>query len=165
MGHRDEPARDGRRVKGRVTIRTAAVFFALSAVVQVLSVRWPVPLGGALRGGVPGAAYHLTLAALFAIVAVGLWTAARWGARAVYVATALVTLDNLRYLLDRAGRSAELASQLQPYPDILEAFGEEILLLVSAALTLFFTAGWWGFALYIYLRRHYFSAHSTSGLL
>lgn len=133
------------------------MFFALSAVAQTIAVQGPVPLGGALRGGLGAAAYHLALATLFAAVAIGLWTAARWGARAVYVAAALVTLDDLRYLLDRQGRAAELASQLRSSPDILEAFGEEILLRVSSALTLLFIAGWWGFALYIYLRRSYFS--------
>lgn len=148
--------------KGRFTIRTAAVFFGLSAVVSLASAATPVVFAGALRGGAPAAAYHAGLAVLFGLVGVGLWRGARWGPRAVYLATALYTLDNLRYLVDMPGRRAELLHQLSAYPEVIETFGADVLLQVVTLLTLVFVACWWGFAGYIYWRRHYFDG-SNSG--
>ena len=143
-------------MKGRFTIRTAAVFFALSALLEILTVRAPVPIAGALRGGLAGGAYHAGYAVLFLTVGAGLWTASRWGASAVYLATALYSLDRLRYVLDHAGRQAELARLLAGYPEIVEAIGVDPLLQAGALMTLLFVVCWWGFALYIYVRRGYF---------
>ena len=148
-------------VKGRFTIRTAAVFFGLSAVLSAASAATPVPLAGALRTGIAAAAYHVALALLFAVVGVGLWQAARWGPRAVYLATAAYTLDNLRYLLDLPGRRAELLHQLRAYPDVIETFGADVLLQVVTLLTLVFVACWWGFAAYIYWRRDDFQGDGS----
>ena len=142
--------------KGRFTIRTAAVCFGLSAVLSAASAATPVPMAGALRAGAVAAAYHLGLALLFVLVGVGLWRAAHWGPRVVYLATAIYTLDNLRYLLDLPGRQAELVHQLRAYPDVIETFGADVLLQVATLLTLTFVACWWGFAAYIYWRRGYF---------
>ena len=144
-------------MKGRFTIRTAAVFFALSALLEILTVRVPVPIAGALRGGLAGGAYHAGYAVLFLTVGAGLWTASRWGASAVYLATALYSLDRLRYVLDHAGRRAELVGLLAGYPEIVEAFGVNPLLQAGALMTLLFVVCWWGFALYIYVRRGYFA--------
>ncbi len=143
--------------KGRFTIRTAAVFFGLSAVVSAASAGVPVPMAGALRAGAAALAYHLGLALLFAVVGVALWTAARWGPRVVYLATAVYTLDNLRYVLDVPGRQAELFHQLRAYPEVVETFGTDLLLQVATLLTVVFVACWWGFAAYIYWRREYFA--------
>jgi len=149
-------------VKGRFTIRTAGVFFWLSAVLEVLSIRIDVPILGALRGGLVGGAYHLAFAAIFATVGLGLWTGARWGARVVYMATAVYSLDRFRYALDRAGREAELLGQLADHPEILEAFGVDLLLRVGALMALLFVACWWGFAAYIYVRRAYFTSAAAA---
>lgn len=150
-------------MKGRLTIRTAGVFFWLSALLEILAIRIEVPILGALRGGLVGGAYHLAFAAIFATVGVGLWTGARWGARVVYMATAVYSLDRFRYVLDWAGREAELLGQLADHPEILDAFGVEPLLRLGAALALLFVACWWGFAAYISLRRAYFTAASAQG--
>ena len=150
-------------VKGRFTIRTAAVFFGLSAVLSAASASTPVPLAGTLRTGTAAVAYHVGLALLFAAVGVGLWRAARWGPRAVYLATAVYTLDNLRYLLDVPGRRAELLHQLRAYSDVIETFGADVLLQAVTLLTLVFVACWWGFAAYIYWRREYFQGGGRQG--
>jgi len=144
-------------VKGRLTIRTAGVFFWLSALLEILSIRIEVPILGALRGGLVGGAYHLAFAAIFGTIGVGLWIGARWGPRIVYMATAIYSLDRFRYLLDWTGREAELRRQAAGFPEILDAFGVDLLLKVGALLALLFVACWWGFAAYIYVRRSYFA--------
>jgi len=144
-------------VKGRFTIRTAGVFFWLSALLELLSIRIEVPILGVLRGGLAGGAYHLVFAAIFATVGVGLWTGAVWAPRIVYMATATYSIDRVRYVLDWTGREAELRGQLAGYPEILDAFGVDRLLTVGALLGLVFVACWWGFAAYIYVRRGYFA--------
>jgi len=143
-------------VKGRLTIRTAGVFFWLSALLEILSFRIAVPILGVLRGGLVGGAYHLVFAAMFVTIGVGLWTGAPWGPRIVYLATAAYSIDRVRYVLDWAGREAELRGQLAGHPEIIDAFGVDRLLMVGALLTLLFVACWWGFAAYIYVRRAYF---------
>ena len=149
-------------MKGRFTIRTAAVFFALSALLEILAVRVPVPIAGALRAGLAGGAYPAADAVLLLTVGVGLWTASRWGANAVYLATAIYSLDRLRYVRDHAGRQAELLGQLAGYPEIVETVGVNLLLQVGALMTLLFVVCWWGFAIYIYVRRGYFALEAGS---
>lgn len=143
-------------MKGRLTIRTAGVFFWLSALLEILSVRIAVPILGALRDGLSAGAYHLGFAGILATVGVGLWTGARWGPRAVYWSTAIYSLDRFRYVLDWAGREAELQRQLAGHPEILDTFGTGPLLTVGAVLALLFVGCWWGFAAYIHVRREYF---------
>jgi len=143
-------------VKGRLTIRTAGLFFWLSALLEILSIRIEVPILGVLRGGLVGGVYHVVFAAVFVTIGVGLWTGARWGPRVVYLATALYSIDRFRYVLDWAGREAELRSQLTSHPEILDVFGVDRLLTLGALLALLLVACWWGFAAYIYVRRGYF---------
>ena len=149
-------------MKGRLTIRTAGLFFWLSALLEILSIRVEVPILGALRGGLVGGAYHLVFAAAFVTVGVALWTGARRGPRLVYMATALYSIDRFRYVLDWAGREAELRSQLTGHPEILEAFGVDLLLQVGALLALLFVGCWWGFAAYIFVRREYFAPAASA---
>lgn len=149
-------------MKGRFTIRAAGVLFALSAFVEALSIRVEIPLFGVLRGGLIGATYHATFAAIFLTIGFGLWTGARWGANIVYMGTAIYSLDRFRYVLDRPGRAAEITTQLGGYPEIVEAFGVDLLLQVGALLALLFVACWWGFAVYIYLRREYFAPGAST---
>ncbi len=148
-------------MKGRLTIRTAGVFFWLSALLEILSIRIEVPILGVLRGGLVAGAAHTVFAAVFVTIGAGLWTGARWGPRVVYLATALYSIDRFRYMLDWAGREAELRSQLAGHPEIIEAFGVDLLLKVGALLALLFVGCWWGFAAYIYVRREYFLSEAS----
>lgn len=141
---------------GRVTIRTAAVLFLLSALVELSSIATPTPWFGALRGGAT-VVYHLAFVALFLAMGVGLWTGARWGYWTVFAATAAYTADRVRCVLDRPGRAAEIGAQLRRLaPELADALDMNLLLGLSDVMMLTFVACWWGFAAYIYLRRGYF---------
>jgi len=144
------------RPLGFYTIRIAAVFFGLSAAVEVFTAGVPVPILGAMRGGVPAAAYHVAFAVIFALIGVGLWGPARWGRRGLLLGTVIYSLDRVRYVLDLPGREAELRHQFEGFPEILEAFSVGRLLAVGAALAGLFVLCWWGFVGYAWMRTEYF---------
>jgi hypothetical protein len=146
--------------KGRFTIRTAAALFGLSAILELVAITAETPWFGAMRGGAPIILYHLAYVAVFLAVGAGLWTGARWGYWTVFAATALYTLDRIRYLLDRPGRQAEILYQLRDYRDVAELLGVPFLLGLSTLMIVTFVAGWWVFAAYIWVRREYFQQPS-----
>ncbi|MGW8187719.1 MAG: hypothetical protein ACWGNK_10645, partial [Desulfobacterales bacterium] len=59
--------------KGKWTFRTAAVLFVISALTEMIPPTAPVPLFGAVSGGVVALFYHLFYAGLYVILGVGLW--------------------------------------------------------------------------------------------
>lgn len=149
------------RKKGHFTFRTAAVFFFVSAVFELLAVGTPVPLFGELRGGAITLVYHLVYAALFVALGAGLWGARPWGYTLVFAATALYTLDRLQLLLSDAAMNAVVA---QMQAEIGAAMPGIEMAPVSQALVLLlvlFVAGWWGFALYARWRQDYFRNTGT----
>ena len=164
MGVRDEPHREGRQpqveadpevrrdLKGRFTIRTAAVLFLLSAIFELVLVTAEAPWFGAMRGGPPIVLYHLLFVAVFVGMGLGLWTGTRWGYWTVLAGTAIYSLDKIRYLLDRQGRAAEILYQLRDFPDITDVLDMSVLLNMSSIMTATFVLCWWGFAVYIYVR-------------
>ncbi len=165
------PPRSGAAVdsahNGRFTIRTAGVLFVASAIFQLISVTTDIPLFGAVRGGAVAVLYNLVYATLFLALGVGLWTGRRWGYRLVFAGTLYYTLDRLLYLLDRKTMEVHLVQLLQWYRELLEEVvgggieADAILQMMPPVLwtlTLLFVGCWWGFALYIYLRRGYFRA-------
>jgi predicted MFS family arabinose efflux permease len=115
-----------------------------------------VPLFGAVRGGAVKVLYHLLYATLFLALGVGLWTGRRWGYRLVFAGTLYYTLDKFLYLLDRETIEVHLMQQLQPYGEIFELIEKDSILQMMVLTTVLFVGCWWGFALYIYLRRGYF---------
>jgi len=147
-----------------LTIRTAAVLFTLSGIVELATIRSAVPIAGMLRSGLGAWAYHLAFAVLFVVMGVGLWKAARWGPLTVYVATAAYLLDKIRYLVDRSAREAELLHQLRDYPDVLDVFGLGPLLRLETLFVLLFVGCWLGFAAYIWFRRDYFTKPGAKAL-
>lgn len=143
-----------KRSVSRFTIRTAAVFFMVSAAVEVLSIASPVPLFGDVRGGVVAAVYHLLFIGLFLGMGIGLWTAKSWGFRFMWVGTVSYTLDRILYLLD----DQVVTRALGEYGALLGAGGQSTIRLavdLAVALTL---ACWWGFLLYLYFNRDYFES-------
>lgn len=144
------------RKKGHFTFRTAAVFFFISAVSELLTLGTPVPLFGGLREGAGAAAYHLVYAALFVALGTGLWGAKARGYMLVFVTAALYTLDKLQLLLSDAAMDAVVtqmhAALEASMPGIEMALVSQTLLLMLAL----FVLGWWGFALYAWWRRDYF---------
>ena len=142
--------------KGQFTIRTAGVLFMASAIFKLIFVTTEVPLLGAVRGGAVAVLYHLVYATLFVAPGAGLLTAKRWGYRRVFAGTLYYTLDSFRYLLERKTAALHLAQQLQQYREVLELFGKDFILQIMVLATVLSVGCWWGFALYIYLRRGYF---------
>jgi hypothetical protein len=144
------------RVKGKSTFRFVAVMFLLSAVFELYSIASPAPLLGAYRGGAAIVVYHVLYTALYAALGVGLWKATGWGYTLVFVVTAVYTLDKLQYVFFGNAVLDGIANQLGQYRDVLQAVDRSSLLQALRLAALGLIAGWWGFALYTYLRRSYF---------
>ncbi len=142
----------------RFTIRTAAFFFLASAVMEGLSLSSEVPLFGAIRGGAVAAVYHLLYSGVFLLMGVGLWTAKPWGFHAACAGTVFYTLERAIYLLDDRAREAQTSIAMGGYAELLGAEGQKSvnqLMFLSTILTL---ACWWGFLLYLCVKRDYFQA-------
>ncbi|HPJ94491.1 MAG TPA: hypothetical protein PKY89_11330 [Deltaproteobacteria bacterium] len=145
------------KAKGRFTIRSAGVLFMLSAAFELLSLTSPVPLLGTTRGGFLMAAYHVIYIILFLIIGVGLWAPKSWGYRAVFAGAVFFTLDRVLFIFDRATMETYLLGQLGPYREILQMIDTESLVRIYGYVTVMSIACWWGFVLYLHLRREYFS--------
>ena len=147
------------KAKGRTTLRIAAVCFLASAVFEILDVLAPVPLLGAIRSGVAAMGYHLLFTAIFLAMGIGLWAGKPWGYGAVMAGTALYSIDKAQMLLARQTFSDYLMQQFTT-PTTREILGlvpKELLLQVMTVAYLLVVLGWWGFALYVHLRRSNFS--------
>ena len=81
------------KVKGRTTIRTAAICFLASAVFELLDLASPVPLLGAMRSGLAAMGYHLIFTAVFLGMGIGLWTGKPWGYGMLMAGTAAYSID------------------------------------------------------------------------
>ena len=144
--------------KGTFTFRTAAVLFVLSAVFELFSITSDVPLFGEIRSGMGITIYHLVYIGLFGALGVGLWNAKQWGYPLAFVTIIFYTIDKLQFLLSQKMRDVfvtQLQDALEPYmPGIPKDFIMQVLILMSVI----FLFCWWGFAIYIYLRRDYFKS-------
>ena len=89
------------KAKGRTTIRTAAVCFMISAVLELLDITAPVPLLGGMRSGIAAMGYHLVFTGIFLGMGVGLWTGKPWGYGTVMAGVAVYVLDKVQMLLAR----------------------------------------------------------------
>jgi pheromone shutdown protein TraB len=148
--------------KGRSTIRTAAVFFLASAVFEILDVTAPVPLLGAIRSGVAALGYHLIFTGVFFIMGIGLWSGKPWGYGAVMIGTAIYTLDKVQMVLGRQSFADFIMQQFTTPTtrDLISLVPKEQVLQMMTLMYLVLVLCWWGFALYIHLRRSYFTAKS-----
>jgi len=141
----------------RFTFRFAGAMFVLSAAFEVVSMSSAVSLGGALRSGPTAWIYHLLYAAGFLAAGVGLFAMRRWGHPAVLGLTAFYTLDRALYLSSRSGMEADVLRLVEGNKDLLELVDMGALLQMLTAWTVLLVACWWGFAIYVHLRRRYFS--------
>lgn len=144
--------------KSSFTIRTAGVFFLVSALFEGLSLTSDTPLFGAIRGGTVAVIYHLLYVGLFLGVGIGLWIASPWGYKFMFAGTIFYTLDKVRYLLDHRAREAELLQRLHGYRGLLDMTNQDSILRMMVLLTVLFIVCWWGFLLYLYLHRDYFKS-------
>lgn len=145
--------------KGRFTFRFAAVLLAISAALELLGVASEALLFGEVRHGVAAGIYHLLYAALFVALAWGLWKAAKWGYTLIFVAAGVYTLDKMQFVLYPAAMEAFITTQMAGMESELQAQGIDASMLAQTMTLMAFVAiaCWWGFALYAYWRRDYFS--------
>ena len=151
------------KAKGRTTLRIAAVCSLASAVFEILDVLAPVPLLGAIRSGAAAMGYHLLFTAIFLAMGIGLWAGKPWGYGAVMAGTAIYSIDKVQMLFARHTFSDYLMQQFTT-PTTREILGlvpKDLLLQVMSVAYLMLVLCWWGFALYVHLRRSHFTQHPT----
>ncbi|RMH00991.1 MAG: hypothetical protein D6702_12480 [Planctomycetota bacterium] len=140
------------------TIRSAGLFFLLSAFFEVLSLRCGVTLFGVGAGPVVSLGYHLLYLGLFLAMGIGLWSARWWTIRVVFAGTVVFTLDKAVYLFDRDALAAQIQATLGGNGQLLDLVDLDALLNLATLLTAVVVACWWGFLLYLRARRSYFEA-------
>lgn len=143
-------------MKGRFTIRSAGTLFLLSAAFEIWSITSSISLFGAIRSGALAITYHLLFIALFLTIGIGLLVPKQWGYKAAFVGAFISTLDKVLFLLDRKSMDAYLLQQLGSYNSIIQIMGMSTIYQVLILTTLMFIASWWGFVLYLYIRKDYF---------
>jgi hypothetical protein len=146
------------KVKGRTTIRTAAICFLASAVFELLDFAAPVPLLGGMRSGLAAMGYHLIFTAVFLGMAVGLWTGKPWGYEMVLAGTAAYSIDKAQMLLAPQTFYEFILQQFstQSTRDIFALVPKDLALQAMTAAYVVVVLCWWGFACYIHRRRSYF---------
>lgn len=146
--------------KGRVTFRISAALFALAVVSELLGLKNEVPLFGVLVEGAAGVAYHVVYAALFALLAFGLWVGHRVGYYTLFLTTVIYTVDRIQVVL----APEALVAMLNRYPaggEVLRIVGRDSLMQGMTIMAVTVVVCWWGFAVYAYYRRSYFGIVSA----
>jgi hypothetical protein len=150
------------RVKGRGNIRTAAVLFLVSAVFEIMDFNSAVALFGGVRTGAVSVAYHFVFAAVYALSGTGMWTAKPWGYWAFMTTTAIYTVDKIQLILFRDALYDYILQQLTVTRDIVGMLPKEQLVQYFTIAYIVLLICWWGFALYIHVRRQYFQESRSS---
>jgi len=141
--------------KGSSIIKTSGWLFVLSSVFSFVSLTSEVPLFGAMRSGGTALCYNLFFGMLFLGIGLGLILGRSWGYRLFMAGTIVYTLDRLLFVLNKDTRDAYLAASgvTQEVKSLIDVSMFDQWIFLATVLTLL---GWWGFAVYIYLRRDYF---------
>jgi hypothetical protein len=142
--------------KGRATIRIAAVLILASAVFEILNFNSAVALFGAVRVGAAALLYHFVFAALYVLTGIGMWAARQWGYRAFMATTAVYTIDKIQLVLFPQAFYDYIIQQLTVTREIVEMVPKEQLIRYFIIAYIVILLCWWGFALYIHMRRSYF---------
>jgi hypothetical protein len=150
------------KVKGRTTIRTAAVFFLLSAVLEIMDFNSAVALFGSVRAGAAAVVYHFVLAACYILSGIGMWAAKPWGYSAVMTTTATYTIDKVQLILFRDAFYDHILRQLTVTREMVGMIPKEQLIQYFIIAYIVLLLCWWGFALYIHMRRQYFQERPSS---
>ena len=143
-------------IKGRATIRTAAVFFLASAVFEIMDYNSAVALLGAVRVGTAAVIYHSVLAVLYILSGIGMWTAKPWGYSVFMATTAVYTIDKIQLMLFPQAFYDYVLQQLTVTREIVGMIPKEQLIQYFMIAYIVLLLCWWGFALYIHMRRPYF---------
>jgi len=142
--------------KGVFTIRTAAVFFFLSAILELISMASEVSIAGRLFGGLIASLYHLFYGTLFIGMGAGLWSGKKWGLKVMLAGTILYTIEKAAYLLNKEAQLLEIERVSNQFGDLVDMVGIETILQMTNLTFLVILGCWWGFMGYLYVRRAYF---------
>jgi hypothetical protein len=146
---------EGKR-KGTFTIRTAAVFFILSAALELISITSDVSIAGRFVGGLIASFYHLFYGTLFFGMGIGLWRGRKWGLKVMLLGTILYTIEKVAYLLNKEAQLLEIERVSSQFGDLVDLVGIETILQMTNLTFLLILGCWWGFMGYLYFRRAYF---------
>lgn len=137
------------------TIASSGVLLLVSGVWSLVSLTTPVPVFGGLTGAA-ALLYNAVMAATLVAMGFALVRRTPWAISAVWVASFVYTVDKVAFLLDESAQHASLA-ELEAAAGPLSALVQETARLVSFLCLL----GWWGFVLFLYLKRDYFLAQRS----
>lgn len=102
------------------------------------------------------AVYHFVFAASCIASCIGMWTGKPWGYSTFMTTAAICTIDKIQRMLIRDAFCDYILQQLTVTRDMAGWIPSgpliQYFMIANAVLLL----GWWGFALYIYMRRQYF---------
>lgn len=150
------------QIKGRATIRAAAVLFLASAVFEIMDFNSAVGLFGGVRAGAVAVFYHFVFAALYVLSGIGMWAAKPWGYGAFMATAAIYTIDKLQLMLFPQAFYDCILQQLTVTREIVGTIPKEQLIQCFVIAYIVLLLCWWGFALYIHMRRPYFQGkHPT----
>jgi hypothetical protein len=138
--------------KGHTTIRMAAIFILISALLEFTSILSEVPLFGAMRSGLVAVFYHLIFIGLLSFTGFALWRAKSWTPRMVLITSITYSIDML-YLLDMDVRYAEVGRLISQMNGIID---EGFIMNIYTSMTMSTVLSWWGLTAYIYFRSSYF---------
>jgi len=144
------------KVKGRATIRTAAVLFLVSAVFEVMDFNSAVSLFGGVRAGAVSAIYHFVFAVLYILIGIGMWTAKPWGYAAFMTTTVIYTIDKVQLFLFPDAFYEYILQQLTVTRELVGMVPKDQLVHYFTAAYCILVLSWWAFSVYIYMRRQYF---------
>jgi hypothetical protein len=143
-------------IRGRGTIRTAAVLFLASAVFEIMDYDAAASVFGGVRVGAAALIYHFIFTAGYFLSGIGLWTAKPWGYWAFMATAAIYTIDKVQLVLFPQAFYDYILQQLTMTREIVGMLPRDQLLLYFTMVYAFLVVCWWGFAFYIHLRRPYF---------
>lgn len=138
----------------RFTMRTAAFFFFISGLVEMSSLSSGVSLFGEVRVGPVAIFYHLLFIGLYIGMGTGLWGAKPWGLKIMIAGAAVYTLDRILYLFDGQAN----ANIVNDYGNLLGVEAQGMISMVTSLVTALTLASWWGFIIYLYIKRDYFQS-------
>lgn len=148
-------AAPGSGARRNFTMLTSGWLLALSGAWMLATCMSPVPLFGAVRGGVVAVLYNGAFGVLLLVMGYALAGRKPWALTATGAATAAYTLDKVLFIIDGPARRASLGDGSQ----LLNSLGpgtETMVDQVAVLMSVVFLAGWWGLVLYVYLKRDYF---------
>ena len=128
----------------------------MSLAFEIVNIGHETVILGITLSGTAAVLGHLAYALLYGWIAFGLWFGTLWGAFAVYIGTAIYSMDKLTYILNRQSIETTMVNDLAYYRLALQPSEIETLVSLTILTVLIMVVSWWGFAIYTYVQRAYF---------